>query len=66
MAVPDENITRHLGQTEYVVEFAISQQPSIGSHFTLDRARRPWRTQGVNRDRMLFGWISIRYPVNAG
>src|SRR5262249_10309085 len=27
-------------------------------HLTLDRARRPWRTQGVNRDRMLFGWIS--------
>ena len=27
-----QNITRHLGQTEYVVEFAISQQPSIGGH----------------------------------
>src|SRR6516165_2385412 len=27
-------------------------------HLTLDRARRPWRTQGVNRDRVLFGWIS--------
>ena len=27
-------------------------------HLMLDRARRPWRTQGVNRDRMLFGWIS--------
>src|SRR5215469_10098714 len=27
-------------------------------HLTLDRARRPWRTQGVNRHRMLFGWIS--------
>src|SRR5262249_14443379 len=27
-----QNITRHLGQTEYVVEFAISQQPSIGVH----------------------------------
>jgi hypothetical protein len=26
------NITRHLGQTECVVEFAISQQPSIGGH----------------------------------
>jgi hypothetical protein len=26
-----QNITRHLGQTEYVVEFAISQQPSIRS-----------------------------------
>src|SRR5262249_47876838 len=27
-----QNITRHLGQTEYVVEFAISQQPSVGGH----------------------------------
>src|SRR5262245_43191178 len=27
-------------------------------HLTLDRARRRWRTQGVNWDRMLFGWIS--------
>jgi hypothetical protein len=27
-----KNITRHLGQTEYAVEFAISQQPSIGGH----------------------------------
>src|SRR5262249_26403118 len=27
-----QNITRHLGQTEYVVEFAIRQQPSIGGH----------------------------------
>jgi hypothetical protein len=27
-----QNIPRHLGQTEYVVEFAISQQPSIGGH----------------------------------
>src|SRR5262249_8901687 len=27
-----QNITRHLGQTEHVVEFAISQQPSIGGH----------------------------------
>ena len=27
-----QNITRYLGQTEYVVEFAISQQPSIGGH----------------------------------
>src|SRR6516165_10791078 len=27
-----QNITRHLGQTEYVVEFTISQQPSIGGH----------------------------------
>jgi len=27
-----QNITRHLGQTERVVEFAISQQPSIGGH----------------------------------
>jgi hypothetical protein len=27
-----QNITRHLGQIEYVVEFAISQQPSIGGH----------------------------------
>src|SRR5215472_6322728 len=27
-----QNITRHLGQTEYVVEFAISEQPSIGGH----------------------------------
>src|SRR5882724_13421901 len=27
-----QNITRHLGQTECVVEFAISQQPSIGGH----------------------------------
>jgi hypothetical protein len=27
-----QNITRHLAQTEYVVEFAISQQPSIGGH----------------------------------
>jgi hypothetical protein len=27
-----QNITCHLGQTEYVVEFAISQQPSIGGH----------------------------------
>src|SRR5262249_54361702 len=29
-------------------------------HLTLDRARRPWRTQGVNRDRMLFGSIDRR------
>jgi hypothetical protein len=28
-------------------------------HLTLDRARRPWRTQRVNRNRMLFGWILI-------
>src|SRR6476620_11012303 len=28
-----QNITCHLGQTEYVVEFAISQQPSIGGHY---------------------------------
>jgi hypothetical protein len=27
-------------------------------HLTLDRAKRPRRTQGVKRDRMLFGWIS--------
>jgi hypothetical protein len=27
-----QNITRYLGQTKYVVEFAISQQPSIGGH----------------------------------
>jgi quercetin dioxygenase-like cupin family protein len=27
-----QNITRHLGQTEYVVEFAIGEQPSIGGH----------------------------------
>jgi ABC transporter substrate binding protein len=27
-----QNITRHLGQTEYVVEFTISQQSSIGGH----------------------------------
>src|SRR5262249_57566416 len=27
-----QNITRHLGQAECVVEFAISQQPSIGGH----------------------------------
>src|SRR5262249_10865423 len=27
-----QNITHHLGQTEYVVEFAINQQPSIGGH----------------------------------
>src|SRR5499427_8847993 len=27
-----QNVTRHLGQTEHVVEFAISQQPSIGGH----------------------------------
>src|SRR6516165_6580361 len=32
-------------------------------HLTLDRARRPWRTQGVNRDRMLFGWLST--PLGA-
>src|SRR5215470_5626595 len=25
-------LDRHLGQTEYVVEFAISQRPSIGGH----------------------------------
>src|SRR5262249_58045559 len=31
-ACVSQNITRHLGQTEYVVEFAISQQPSIGGH----------------------------------
>src|SRR5262249_62312138 len=31
-ACVDQNITRHLGQTEYVVEFAISPQPSIGGH----------------------------------
>lgn len=28
-----QNITRRLGQTEYVLEFAISQQPSIGGHY---------------------------------
>src|SRR5260370_41698034 len=27
-----KNLPRHLGQTEYIVEFAISQQPSIGDH----------------------------------
>jgi hypothetical protein len=27
-----QNITHHLAQTEHVVEFAISQQPSIGGH----------------------------------
>jgi hypothetical protein len=31
-ACAGQNITRHLGQTEYVVEFAISQQPSIEGH----------------------------------
>jgi hypothetical protein len=31
-ACAGQNFTRHLGQTEYVVEFAISQQPSIGGH----------------------------------
>ena len=28
-----QNITRHLGQTECVVEFAIGEQPSIGGHY---------------------------------
>src|SRR5262249_8757750 len=28
-----QNITRYLGQTEYVVEFAIGEQPSIGGHY---------------------------------
>jgi len=27
-----QNISRHLGQTEYVVEFTINQQTSIGGH----------------------------------
>ena len=27
-----QHITRHRGQTEYVVEFAIGQQPGIGGH----------------------------------
>jgi hypothetical protein len=35
-----QNITRHLGQTEYVVEFAISQQPSIGGHQGAARIKR--------------------------
>jgi hypothetical protein len=27
-----QNVTRHRGQAEYVVEFAIGEQPSIGCH----------------------------------
>jgi hypothetical protein len=32
-ACVSQNITRYLGQTEYVVEFAIGEQPSIGGHY---------------------------------
>src|SRR5262249_16492032 len=43
----------HLVEGTRPARFRYSDQ-----HLTLDRARRPWRTQGVNRDRMLFGSIS--------
>jgi hypothetical protein len=40
-----QNITRHLGQTEYVVEFAISQQPSIGGHQGPQNWSIKWRSK---------------------
>ena len=52
-----QNITRYLGQTEYVVEFAIGEQPSIGGHYGTTKV---W---SIRRRSTEPNSIRFRFPV---